>query len=78
MIDGGLCLEARAVAWLARYAWGNDLDHAVEKPGGRALGQKDFATSVGISKQRASETFAEIEAHGFMVSLGTTCALRIT
>jgi hypothetical protein len=67
MIDSPiLCMEARALAWIIRHAWGNSSDFAVDKPGGRPLGQKDFVARVGIDKRRASETFNDLEAEFFL------------
>lgn len=60
-------LEWRLLAWIWRKSWGNNSECAVDKIGGKALGQNDAAEAFGVRKQRISECVAILRELNFLL-----------
>lgn len=55
MREPAIPLEWRFLAGIWRYAWGNNSDFAVDRIGGKQIGQHEFAIMFGVDKRRISD-----------------------
>ena len=60
-------LEWRFLAWVWRKSWGHNSDCAVDRIGGKALGQNDAAEAFGVRKQRISECVSILHLLNFLL-----------
>ena len=57
----------RVLAWIWRYAWGNDSDYCVDKIGGSPLGQQACADHFQVDKRRVHDCVALLRGLNFIL-----------